>query len=134
MENVRSGNLKVSSMKKEIDQNIILLEVAYKNPRIERQIRDGTLFLDMIAKPPYATCRTVSKLKKKISEEREKLKQELRNLDYHMPGHQFSIFETEEEVSEEERKELEYKKIELKDQIRWLHKCLGMCSNKDYFK
>ena len=55
-------------------------------------------------------------------------------IDRYMPGHQMTIFETIEEVTEEEQKEFEKIKKEYEVQIHWLHKCLGMCCDRNYFK
>lgn len=134
MENVRSGNMKVSTMKTEIDKDIVLLEALSITKRRDRQIDDGKKFLEMISKAPYMYCRTVSQLKKKISEQRNKIKQDLMNMDRYMPGHQFSFFETAEDISVEDQKKLEKKKEECKQEMHWLHKCLGMCSSRNYFK
>ena len=134
MEDIRSGNLRVKKMKEEIECAVVMLKCSYITKRSQRQILDGTKFLEMISKPPYRGCRTVSQLKKKISEERNKIKEELLKIDRYMPGHQMTIFETTEEITEEEQKEIEKKKLEYEAELHWLHKCLGMCSNKKYFK
>ena len=75
----------------------------------------------------------ISDLKKRIKIEREKLKERLVEIDYYMPGHQFTFFENPKETTEQEKKEIATEKIRLQKEIRWLHKCLGMCSNRNYF-
>ena len=134
MDNIRSGNLKVKKLKEEVESAVVMLKFSYITRRSSRQIMDGTKFLEMIAKPPYVGCRTVSDLKKKIKEERNKIKEEITKIDRYMPGHQLTLFETIEDITEEEQKEIERKKQEYEAELHWLHKCLGMCSNKDYFK
>ena len=136
MEVIRSGNLSVKKMKAEIENDVALLNARYiyKNKRVKRQLNDAKLFLEMICKAPYVNCRTVSKLKKKISEERSKLKEQVLSLDRFMPGHQFTLFEEITNSSEEERKQAKKEIENLNEQIHWLHKCLGMCSSRKYFK
>ena len=134
LDNIRSGNLKVKKLKEEIQSAVVMLKFSHITKRASRQIMDGTKFLEMIAKPPYKGCRTVSELKKKISEERNKLKAEVVKIDRYMPGHQMNIFETVEEITEEQQQKIEAKKKELEAEIHWLHKCLGMCSDRSYFK
>jgi len=134
MDNIRSGNLRVRKLREEIQSDVVMLRFSYITKRSSRQIMDGTKFLEMIEKPPYRGCRTVSDLKKKISEERNKLKEEMVRIDRYMPGHQMTLFETIEDISEEEQKEIERKKKEYEAELHWLHKCLGMCSNRSYFK
>ena len=134
-QDIRSGNLSVVKMTAEIQQSMYKLQqLDYIHKRARRQLSDGENFLKMIGRLPYRGCKTISDLKKKISEEREKLKQEIVKLDVMLPGHQFSIFENPTEVTEKERIEVERKKKQLEQQVRWLHKCLGMCSNRNYFK
>ena len=134
MANIRSGNVKVSKMKREIAERLSILSLGYGHKRVKRQLEEGRNFLDMIEKFPYRGCDTVSKLKKKISEERNKLKERQMALDVNMPGHQFSLFEIPQEVSEQQQIEISREQLWLEGEIKWLHKCLGMCSNRDYFK
>lgn len=138
MANIRSGNMKVSRMKDEITKRLAVLAIGYNpakvNPRAKRQLEQGKNFLDMISKPPYRYCTTVSSLSKKISEQRDELKARILALDTNMPGHQFSLFEIPQNVTEERQEEIAKEQMWLKQEIVWLHKCLGMCKNRDYFK
>lgn len=138
MSNIRSGNMKVSRMRDEITKRLTVLAVGYNpkkcNPRVKRQLEQGQNFLDMISKPPYRYCITVSALAKKISEHRQELKARVAALDTNMPGHQFSLFETPQAVSEEKQEEIAKEQMWLNQEIEWLHKCLGICKNRDYFK
>ena len=121
-------------MKKEIAERLGILSLGYGHKRVKRQLEEGYNFLEMIERHPYKGCETVSKLKQKISEERNKLKARVIALDANMPGHQFSLFENPQEVTEQQQIEISREQQWLEGEIRWLHKCLGMCSNRDYFK
>lgn len=134
MQDIRSGNMSVVNMKKEIYQSIYILKNRPTNKRSMRQIIDGDKFLSMINTYPYYNCKTVSELKKSISEQRNKLKEELKSTEKYVTNYQLSLFETYEEVSESTIRQIRYNSIQLEDEIRWLHKCLGMCSNRNYFK
>ena len=134
MNNTRSGNVRVTKLKKEIAEKLVILAPGYGDPRIKRKIEEGRNFLEMIEKPPYNRCATVAKLKTMISDERNKLKARLVELDVNMPGHQFSLFETPREVSEQEQEEIARQQQLIEEEVKWLHKCLGMCSNTNYFK
>lgn len=137
MGNVRSGNMKVSRMKDEITKRLSVLTLGYNpkkpNPRVKRQLDQGQNFLDMISKPPYRYCTTVSKLIDEIKEQRQQLQARFAALDTNMPGHQFSLFETPQDVSGEKQEEIAKEQMWLNQEIKWLHKCLGMCKNRDYF-
>ena len=102
--------------------------------RVKRQLEQGYNFLDMISKPPYRHCTTISSLTKQISEQRQQLQARVLALDTNMPGHQFSLFETPQDVSKEKQEEIAREQSWLNQEIKWLHKCLGMCKNRDYFK
>ena len=138
MGNIRSGNMKVSRMRDEITKRLAVLAIGYNpkkcNPRVKRQLEQGQNFLDMISKPPYRYCTTVSKLIDKLKEQREGLIARVAALDTNMPGHQFSLFETPQAVSEEKQEEIAKEQMWLNQEIEWLHKCMGMCKNRDYFK
>ena len=134
MDNIRSGNSKVTNLKKEIVEKLHVLTSSYENPRVKCKIEEGRNFLKMIEKPPYNRCDTVGKLKEMISEERAKLKTKKAELDVNMPGHQFSIFEVVREISEQEQQECARQQQLIEEEIKWLHKCLGICSNRNYFE
>ena len=138
MADIRSGNMKVSRMREEITKSLAVLAVGYNpkktNLRAKRQLEQGYNFLDMISKPPYRSCITVSSLAKMISEQRQALKTRVSALDTNMPGHQFSLFEIPQAVSQEQQEEIAKEQMWLNQEIEWLHKCLGMCKNRDYFK
>ncbi|MBQ8043562.1 MAG: hypothetical protein IJ272_05375 [Clostridia bacterium] len=138
MANIRSGNMKVSRMKDEITKRLAVLAVGYNpkkcNPRVKRQLEQGYNFLDMISKPPYRYCTTISSLIEKIKEQRDGLQARVLALDTHMPGHQFSLFEKPQDVTPEQQDEIAKEQMWLEQEIKWLHKCMGMCKNRDYFK
>lgn len=134
MDNIRSGNLSVIKMKKEIEESLETLQSGCIHNRAKRQLVDGARFLEMINSPPYKSCLTVSQLKKAISNERNKLKAELVRRDRYIPGHQFTFFETVEEITKEQERGIRRESERILTEVRWLHKCLGICSNRDYFK
>ena len=134
MEDIRSGNMSVKRMKEEIVKEVTYLELRYKTKRSKRQIEDGNKFLEMISKAPYASCKKISTLKKMISEKRDAIKKAIIENDKFMPGHQFTFFENSEEISDEERNEVLEQNKRLKEEAHWLHKCLGMSCNRNYFK
>ena len=133
MGDVRSGNMLVKNMRIEIIEDLNRLKRLYLSQRVQRQLMDGASFLDMISKPPYNNKRTVSDLKKKISSERNLLKEKLVSMNQYMEGHQFTMFEQVNETTIKEQKQLEKESERVKNQIHWLHKCLGMCSDRGYF-
>jgi len=87
----------------------------------------------MLNESPYSNCKTVDELKQRISRKRNKLKEELKALDPTAEGHQISMFEVLGEISETERVKRDKAITELKEEIHWLHKCLGICKNRNYF-
>ena len=132
--NIRSGNIRVSKMKEEISKHISVLALGYGSSKYSRQIEQGNNFLEMIEQSPYVECVTVSALKKKIKERRDMLIQKMTQLSINMPGHQLSIFEVPQTITFEQQEEIAKEQMWLQQEIDWLHKCLGMCSNRDYFK
>ncbi len=133
MQNVREGNVRVYYLEKEIRERIEVLSEGHISERRARQILDGEKFLDMIKHTPYKSCGTIVSLKNRISKIRNKKKAELLKLDTGADGHQMTLFELLDERSEQEKAEDEKRIAELKEEIHWLHKCLGICKNKDYF-
>ncbi len=136
--NIRSGNMRVPHMVEEVNKRIAVLELGY-NPetmpkRVKIKLEQGRNFLEMISKPPYCTCKTVSSLTHMISDRRSDLQARSMALDYNMPGHQFSLFEQPQEVTPEQQEEIAREQMWLNHEINWLHKCLGICKNRDYFE
>lgn len=143
MENVRDGSVTVFILKKDVKRNMdILRQRRYMAgesnkeymSRIERQLNDATKFLEMLNGYSYTSCKNVDELKRRISGRRNKLKQKLISLDVNQVGHQISIFDDVSVLTEEELNARETDINNLKEEIHWLHKCLGICQNKDYFK
>ena len=142
MSNIRDGNEKVYFLKKEVERSVEYLEttgymsngeIIYKS-RVKRQIEDGLRFLDMLKEPAYSGCKTLDELKFRISKRRNVLKRKLVKLDSRLEGHQMTIFDMMDDVSEHDRNK-RLKEIEsLKEEIHWLHKCLGICKSRNYFK
>ena len=134
MSNIRDTNIRVYYLEREIREALSKLRSRPLTERSERQLVDGAKFLEMIKHTPYSRCKTVTSLKERIVKERNKLKEELVKIDTGSSGHQLSIFEMMDERTEEEKKKHEARVAKLKDEIHWLHKCLGICKNTDYFK
>ena len=134
MSNIRDTNIRVYYLEREIRESLSKLRSRPLTERSERQLVDGAKFLEMIKHTPYSRCKTVTSLKERIVKERNKLKEELVKIDTGSSGHQLSIFEMMDERTEEEKKRHEARVTKLKDEIHWLHKCLGICKNTDYFK
>ena len=134
MSNIREGNVRVYYLEREIREALNVLRARPLTERSERQLVDGAKFLEMIKHAPYSRYKIVSSLKERIVKERNKLKAELVKIDVESKGHQISIFEMLDERSEEEKKRHEARVAKLQDEIHWLHKCLGICKNTDYFK
>jgi len=140
MDNIRDGNVKVYCLKMEVRRSLTSLK-GYRamlgglpnTSRVSRQIADGDSFLAMLNESPYSNCKTVDELKQRISRKRNKLKEELKALDPTAEGHQISMFEVLGEISETERVKRDKAITELKEEIHWLHKCLGICKNRNYF-
>lgn len=143
MENIRDGSVTVYILKRDVKRSIDVLR-KQRNitsnsskeyiSRVERQLSDGTKFLTMLNEYPYLSCKNVDELKRRISLRRQKLKQKLINLDMNQAGHQISIFDDVSVLTEEELNVRETNINNLKEEIHWLHKCLGICQNMDYFK
>ncbi len=137
-QNIRSGNMKVSRMKEEISKRLAILELMVDpnkmSPELKRKLEHGHNFLEMIEEPLYVECKTVGALKRTIKRRRDMLLQKDAELSVNMPGHQLSIFEAPQELTYEQQEEIAREQMWLQQEIKWLHKCLGMCSNREYFK
>lgn len=134
MSNIRDTNIRVYYLEREIREALSSLKAKPLTERSERQLVDGAKFLEMIKHTPYSRCKTVTSLKERIFKERNKLKKELVKIDTESTGHQLSIYEMMDERTDEEKKKHVAKVEKLKEEIHWLHKCLGICKNADYFK
>lgn len=133
MRDLRNGNMSVKKLRTEIDSELWKLENIYPSKRVTRQYQDGKKFLAMIGQAPYCSCKTLSELKRKIKSERNKIKEQIVSIDSLMPGHQFTFFESISEVTDTEKNEVTQTLGKLRAELRWLHKCLGICSNRSYF-
>ena len=142
MDNIRDGTTTVFALKWEVRKKIEGLKNIKCNvrfvgenyvSRVTRQIEDGEKFIAMLDESAYSSCKTVDELKQRISRKRNGLKKKLIELDPLTEGHQISIFEIIDTTTEEEKKAKEVAILALKEEIHWLHKCLGICKNKDYF-
>lgn len=143
MENIRDGSVTVYILKRDVKRNMdILRKQRYMTSnstreymsRVERQLSDATKFLEMLNEYPYLNCKNVDELKRRISIRRNKLKRKLIEMDINQDGHQISIYDDVSLISKEELNTREVNINNLKEEIHWLHKCLGICQNLDYFK
>ena len=134
MSNIRDTNIRVYYLEREIREALSKLRSRPLTERSERQLVDGAKFLEMIKHTPYSRCKTVTSLKERIVKERNKLKEELVKIDTGSFGHQITIYEMLDERTDEEKVRHAAKVEKLKEEIHWLHKCLGICKNTDYFK
>lgn len=133
--NIINGNMKVANLVERVKEEIERLKDGSINPRTMRQLTDADNFLKMIRNPPYSRAVTVSELNKVISEKRAEIENLLAKADPFTAGHQFTFDDLNlKPVSEETKKELEKDKKEWEKERHWLHKCLGICKNKNYFK
>lgn len=99
-----------------------------------RQLTDARRFLDMLNEPQYASIQKVSELKAKITKERKKLQDINDGFNKFLPGYQMSVFEDADATTEEQRKFIRAQKVLIEEEIHWLHKCLGICHNREYFR
>lgn len=129
-----SANTKTETLKKFVRQEAERLEKEPFNPRSRRQLEDARNFLKMLGGCRYSMFGKISDLKKKISEDRQTLKDVYDSSALFFPGYQLTVFDVDVDIGDKERKELEMQRILIQKEIRWLHKCLGICHNKDYFK
>lgn len=110
------------------------LKQIHSNPRVIRQISDGEKFLNMLHSMTYCEAKRIGELRKKISQKRTSLKEISNDISKLLPNYQMSLFEEQEDVSKERSEKLQIQKNIIEEEISWLHKALGICSNKDYFK
>lgn len=130
-----SGNLKVSNLLQEIQLERNRLQDGMLNKRSMRQILDAEQFIKMVKRPPFSQAITVSDLKKIIQDRYQEYKENISIADTQLDGHQFTFFDTEvDEPSEAEKKEIAEAKEAMEQEKKWLHKCLGICTNKQYFR
>ena len=134
MKNTRNGNLNVEKLKQEVYERQIIIGNYYPTPRVKRLYNDAKNFLAMIRGYPYCNAKTIAELKRVIQNKRASLQKDLKALDPFIPGHQFAMFEEIRELTTEEELNFEKKKEALEEEIRWLHKCLGICTNPNYFE
>ena len=129
-----SANDQVIQLLNFIKTEIKRLENLPPRPRYTRQINDGKRFLKMVSCARYCNTEKISELRKAISKRRTSLKELIKDLKKGMPGEQMDMFEVEEALSDEviESKKLYIENCE--EEVKWLHKALGICSSKDYFK
>lgn len=102
--------------------------------RSVRQLTDARRFLDMLNEPQYANVKKVSELKNMLTKERKKLQYISRSFDKFLPAYQLSLFESSDSVTDEQIRFIKVQKDLIDKKIHWLHKCLGICYNNEYFR
>ena len=110
------------------------LESSPLNMRRARQLDDAVHFLRTLNLPQYRGTEKVAQLKKKFADNRQKLKEIYKSGDAFFPGYQLSIFDTYVDIDDRVKEELKFQREMLDQEIKWLHKCLGICHNKEYFR
>lgn len=134
MSDTYSGNLKLLNFAMEIRKEVKRLKEGPLNQRTMRQIMDGDDFMKMIMMPPYNKAKTLGELKKIITEKREEIKGMIENCNTQLEGYQFSLFIPVKDVSDSMKNYMADAKENMEKDLKWLHKCLGICCSKDYFK
>lgn len=99
-----------------------------------RQLNDARKFLDMLNEPGYSRIKYVSELKLKIADERKMFQEASKALERCLPGYQITLFEEEVCLTPEQQNEIIVQKAFMDERVKWLHKCLGICHSKDYFR
>lgn len=134
--NARSGNTKTLNLIAFINEEVATLKNNPINKRSMRQLVDADNFLKMLKAPPYCRTNTVSELKREISFKREELLTLIHQVEPALEGYQFTFEDIldKDNISCNMQKELENNIKNWQEELRWLHKCLGICVNMDYFK
>ena len=133
MDSIRSANMTLEQMKEEINLAVQRLSACGVGKKKAKKINDANKFMDMLKLFPYVQWKTVGELKNKLKEERKKLTSYKVEMDSFLPGYQLSFFEDPKVISEQESKEIGEVNDHLEREIKWLHKCLGMTVNRNYF-
>lgn len=129
-----TGTTSVRYLKNYINNEIQQLEATAMNRRKIRQLMDAKKFLKMVDTPRFITCQNISELKERINAERKRLKSDCDIISGLLPGYQLNLFEEGVYVTLEELEQMQLQKKVLDEEIHWLHKCLGICHNKEYFR
>ena len=130
-----NGSEKIVILKQFVESEVERLENEKSRPgRKKRQIHDGNEFLKLLREEPYSKATKVSTLKRLISQRRKRIKNIIEDMDKVLPGYQLNFFETVTDLSETDSQIVEVERENLRSELKWLHKCLGICHNKDYFK
>lgn len=132
---VWTANLSVSELEIFVLNELNRLrQKSSKNKRAKRQIKDGERFLKLIHSFPYCKAQKIGHLKKLISSKRNELKIIVQDMSVGLPGYQVSLFDEERYFTPEQQRRIEEQKTIIDEEIVWLHKALGICGNKEYFK
>lgn len=130
-----TGREKVEVLAKYVEDELERLsKEARQTYRVRRQISDGSKFLKMLKERPYSEVTKIRELKKLISQTRKKIQRIIADMEKFFPGYQLNVFESTPEIDIKDFEVLEREKDRLKGELKWLHKCLGICHNKEYFR
>lgn len=124
----------VRSLKDFVSKEASRIESRRYTLRSIRQLTDARRFLDMLEEPKYSSILKVSDLKKQIANERKKLQEISSFLAKFLPGKQGQLAEENVTVTADQLNYLKTQKFIVDEEIHWLHKCLGICHNKEYFR
>lgn len=129
-----SGSDSVKTLKDFVLSEVRRIESGTFNRRKIRQLADARNFLDMLSEPDYIVCERIIDLKRKIAQERKELQGICQSMNKYFPGYQLNFDDNDNEMSEENVRRIRSQKCLLEEKIHWLHKCLGICHNKEYFR
>lgn len=130
----RHGFVTVNKLKQFVESEVKRIESQPLTVRGSRQLKDAVRFLNLLNEPRYVAAKKITDLTSRIANERRKLIEMSRSLDEHLLDCQLTLFEDKDSVTEEQKRAIKLQKVCLEEEIHWLHKCLGICYNKEYFK
>lgn len=99
-----------------------------------RQLTDARRFLDMLENPRYSYILKVDDLKRAFTKERNRLQEISELFNKLLLDYEARQLEGTMSITLEQLNYLKAQKIILDEEIHWLHKCLGICHNKEYFR
>ena len=129
-----SVNASVKQLRDFVKLEIRRLESVPTTYRRARQLEDAKNFLKMLNEPQYRGIEKISQLNRKIADNRQKLKTIYNEGTRLLPGYQLAIFDVGVDIDEKEKEEIKRQRDMIDQEIKWLHKCLGICHNKEYFR
>lgn len=131
---VWNEKMAVSELEKHIRGEIQELKKVYCTKRRKRQLKDAEDFLRLIHLPEYETAYNIKELKQRLANRRNGYKKTIEDMKGFLPGTQLSMFDEAPEFTTYDIRAIECAIEQLSEEVHWLHKCLGICHNKEYFK